>query len=219
MLHLMLAGALVAAQTPAPPSSPSQATPAKPPTFIMPPKAVQPVGALGQVSMSPIFATDFVCSEHFAGQIPFAGDDLGSDCMVTGGVSDVSGYSKLYKTDGSTNEDWYSWGAEVLSPADGTVVGVLPKIGVNTPGTMGKPPAAMLQLRRADGVIVVLAHVADLRVRLGESVKAGQVVGVVGNNGMARNPHIHIGAWREENAEPLQIRWDLRAAAALRQNN
>lgn len=214
MFHLILASAVAAAA----PSAPSTGTPAKPPTFIMPPKAVLPSGPIQQVSLSPIFASDFVCSEHFAGQIPFAGDDLGSDCMVTGGVSDSSGFSKLYKSDGRTNEDWYSWGAEVRAPTDGIIAGVVANSGVNLPGTMGKPPAAMLQIRRADGIVVVLAHVADVRVKLGDPVNAGQVIGVIGNNGMARNPHIHVGTWREANDEPLQIRWDLRAAAALRQS-
>jgi murein DD-endopeptidase MepM/ murein hydrolase activator NlpD len=74
----------------------------------------------------------------------------------------------------------------------------------------------MIQIRRADGIIVVLAHVANIRVKLGDRVTAGQVIANVGNNGMARNPHIHIGAWRESNAEPLQIRWDLQAVAKLR---
>ncbi|QIK95395.1 M23 family metallopeptidase [Sphingomonas sp. HDW15A] len=213
MFHLVFASAVAAAA----PAAPAAATPAKPRTFIMPPKAVEPSGPIRQVSLSPIFASDFVCSEHFAGQIPFAGDDLGSDCMVTGGVSDSFGFSKLYKSDGRTNEDWYSWGAEVRAPTEGTIAGVVANDGVNRPGTMGKPPAGMLQIRRSDGIIVVLAHVADVRVKLGDPVKAGQLLGVVGNNGMARNPHVHVGAWREANAEPLQIRWDLRAAAALRQ--
>lgn len=195
-------------------AAPAQAS--APKTFIFPPKGAAPSGPIQQVEFSPIFATDFVCSEHFAGQLPYAGDALGSDCMVTGGVSDESGYSQLYRTDGRTNADWYGWNADLLSPTDGVVVGVLAKTEVNTPGTMGRPPAAMIQIRRNDGIIVVLAHVQNIRVKLGDRVKAGEVLASVGNNGMARNPHTHIGAWRESTGEPLQIRWDLNAMAALR---
>ena len=184
--------------------------------IIMPPQAVEPSGPIGLLELSPLFREDFVCAEHFAGQIPFAGDALGSDCMVSGGVEGRDGFSRLYRTDGRANEDWYGWNADVLSPTDGVVVGLLAKPEVNVPGTLGRPPAGMLQIRRDDGIIVGIGHVANPRVKSGDAVKAGQVIASVGNNGMARNPHIHIGAWRETNAEPLQIRWDLRAMARLR---
>lgn len=188
-------------------------------SFIFPPKAAQVSGPIEQLELAPIYRDDFVCSQHAAGQLPYAGDALGSDCMITGGVDGDSGFSQLYRTDGKTNADWYGWNAEVLSPTDGTIVGVLAKKDVNTPGTMGHPPAAMIQIRRSDGIIVALAHVANIRVKLGDHVTAGQVLANVGNNGMARNPHIHIGAWRESNAEPLQIRWDLKAIAKLHEGS
>ena len=73
----------------------------------------------------------------------------------------------------------------------------------------------MIQFRNADGVIVVFAHVTEIAVKVGDTVKAGQVVAKVGNNGVARAPHIHIGAYREADAVPLQIRWDLRAMARI----
>ena len=191
------------------------APPSPPRTFIMPPKAV-PTTEIHQVLLGPIYADDFVCSEHYAGQIPYAGDALGSDCMIVGGVNGDSGYSRPFRTDGRTNEDWYGFHAEVLAPTDGEIAGVYTKTEVNTPGTMGKPPAAMVQIRRTDGIIVTLAHLADIGVKQGQRVSAGQVIGHVGNNGFARAPHIHIGAWREASAEPLQIRWDLNAIARFR---
>jgi murein DD-endopeptidase MepM/ murein hydrolase activator NlpD len=191
------------------------APPPKERTFITPPKAV-PSAKIHQVMLAPIYSGDFMCSEHYAGQIPYAGDALGSDCMIVGGVDGDSGYSRPFRTNGLTNEDWYGYDQPVLAPTDGEIAGVLSKSEINKPGTMGKPPAAMVQIRRADGVIVTLAHLADIRVKRGEQVKAGQVLGLVGNNGFARAPHTHIGAWREASDEPLQIRWDLNAAARLR---
>jgi hypothetical protein len=184
-------------------------------SFVIPPKAAPVTGEIGQVTLAPLFAAPFTCMEHYAGQLAYAGDALGTDCMVTGGIEEGRGYSKLYRTDGTANEDWYGWHAEVLAPIEGTVIGVFAKPETNVPGTMGKPPAAMIQFRRDDGVIVVYAHVTDIRVKPGDRVRAGQVVALDGNNGMARAPHIHVGAYREKTAEPLQIRWDLRAMAAL----
>jgi murein DD-endopeptidase MepM/ murein hydrolase activator NlpD len=60
---------------------------------------------------------------------------------------------------------------------------------------------------------VLVAHVTDVTVRVGDLVDAGAPVAKMGNNGFGRNPHIHVGAWRDET--PLQIRFDLRAAANL----
>ena len=46
----------------------------------------------------------------------------------------------------------------------------------------------------------------------GDTVRAGQFVARVGNNGYGRSPHIHVGAWKGQT--PYQIRWDLRRPAA-----
>ncbi len=176
-----------------------------------------PAGAdIEQVLVSPLFREYFMCAEHAEGELEFPGDALGTDCEVTGGVDPRSpyGFSRSYRTDGASNADWYGWGAEVLAPFDGEVARIVPNDVVNVPGRFGKPPAAMVAFRRDDGVVVVYGHVADVAVAVGDRVRAGQVVAKVGNNGMSRNPHIHVGALRGET--PLQIRWDLRALGELR---
>ncbi|QDZ06902.1 M23 family metallopeptidase [Sphingomonas panacisoli] len=192
--------------------APSPALPEKP--IILPPKAAPVTGAIDQVSLGPIFRQPFMCMDHWFGQLEYAGDALGTDCMIGGGVDGINGFTKLYRTDGRTNEDWYGWRAEVLAPVSGKVVGLLGKSTSNVPGTMGKPPAAMVQILTADGVVIVLAHLTDFRVKKGDRVIAGQVIALDGNNGMARSPHVHVGAWRLRDNVPLQIRWDLRAMAA-----
>jgi hypothetical protein len=185
---------------------------------VAPPKAPPPDTAapIEEVVLHPLFAADFMCSEHFEGQLPYLGDALGSDCMVMGGLEGdgESGYMKLYRTAGKTNEDWYGWREPVLSPIAGTVDRVNINPVVNTPGQMGEPPASFVMVTAADGTHVLLAHVSEPAVKQGDVVQAGQQLGVIGNNGFARAPHIHIGAWRGNT--PLQIRFDLRAMAALR---
>jgi hypothetical protein len=171
---------------------------------------------IGQALLSPLFREPFTCSEHYEGELPYPGDALGTDCLVTGGIDPRSptGFMRTFRTDGATNEDWYGWQAEVLAPFDGRVVRVIANDEVNEPGRFGKPPAAIIAFERDDGVIVLYGHVADVRVQQGDRVVAGQPVAVVGNNGMSRNPHIHVGAMRE--GRPVQIRWDLRAMGVLR---
>ena len=83
----------------------------------------------------------------------------------------------------------------------------------NQPGKLGKPPAGFVELKRDDGVHFVLAHVTRLAVKPGDKVESGQLIAYVGNNGVSRHPHIHMGAWRDK--EPLQIRFDLAAMGRL----
>ena len=70
------------------------------------------------------------------------------------------------------------------------------------------PAGQATALRSEDGTFFVIAHVQAMAVKQGQDVRAGQVLAQVGNNGFARMPHIHIGAWRGRDA--LQIRWDQR---------
>ncbi|GAA4857136.1 M23 family metallopeptidase [Luteimonas vadosa] len=178
-----------------------------------PPDTAAPIEA---VVLHPLFDVDFMCSEHYQGQVPYLGDALGSDCMVVGGIEGggESGYTRPFRTDGKSNEDWYGWRTPVLSPLAGTVDRVNVNAVVNVPGQLGKPPASFILLSAADGTRVMVAHVDDILVEAGDTVQAGQPLGVVGNNGFARAPHIHVGAWRGET--PLQVRFDLRAMGALR---
>jgi murein DD-endopeptidase MepM/ murein hydrolase activator NlpD len=60
-----------------------------------------------------------------------------------------------------------------------------------------------------NGVTVIYAHAREIEIEEGQQVKAGEVVGKVGNNGNSRLPHIHVGAWKDET--PLQIQVDLYA--------
>jgi Peptidase family M23 len=188
-----------------------------PPSLTIPPRAATVTGTIEQVTLGPIFRQPFMCMEHPFGQLDYAGDALGSDCMVVGGVEGNAGFMSPYRTNGRTNADWYSWHAEVLAPVSGTVLGLLTKPEENVPGTMGGPPAAQIRILTADGIIVTMAHLADFAVAAGDHVTAGQVIGHDGNNGFARSPHIHVGAWRQADNIPLQIRWDLRALAATQE--
>lgn len=160
-----------------------------------------------QVMAHPLFRASYACSEHPAGALPYLGDDLGQDCVIHRMVGEEGqGFMRAYRGDGAENADWFGWNQEVLSPCDCSVMRIHENPVTNRPGTTGTPPASMLLLRADDGTFFVLAHVQGVRVAQGDAVKAGQVLAHVGNNGFARMPHVHIGAWRGRDA--LQIRWD-----------
>ena len=162
---------------------------------------------IATVLAHPLFDTYYACAEHAAGALPSLGDDLGQDCMVQA-MDDkrTPAFMRAYRTDGATNEDWYGWNREVLSPCDCTVLKTHENPIVNVPGTTGTPPASFVFLKADDGTFFVLAHVQAILVKEGDHINAGQVIARVGNNGFARMPHIHVGAWR--GPDGLQIRWD-----------
>lgn len=180
------------------------------PVFEHPPEAIEPSGPIEAVLLHPVFREPFTCGEHAAGERAIAGDSLGTDCQVLGDTRGKNrSFGRLYRTDGRTNEDWYSWGAEVLSPTDGVLIGLVHNTSVNVPGSKGKPPAGLMQIRRADGIVIMLGHLDNFSVAVGEKVRAGQPVAKVGNNGPSYAPHVHVGASR--GSTPFQIRWDQRA--------
>lgn len=151
----------------------------------------------------------FTCSEHWQGQLREMGDDHGKDCVVQRVVEEEGRmWARPYKTDGRSNEDWFGWGTQLLSPCDCEVTKLHENPEQNEPGRLGKPPASHIVLRRDDGVHFLLAHIQQPAVAVGDRVGYGDPVAKIGNNGYGRSPHLHIGAWKEGVA--LQIRWDQR---------
>ena len=64
-------------------------------------------------------------------------------------------------------------------------------------------------------VHVAYVHVREVTVSQGDTVRAGDPVALIGNNGSSFHPHVHVGAFRDdmmsEVAVPLQVRMDLAA--------
>lgn len=96
----------------------------------------------------------------------------------------------------------------MLAPIDGKVVGTYVNNVENTPGTFGKGQASAIQTMTAQNQIVILVHVTNITVKVGDTVKTGNVIAQVGNSGIADAPHIHVGAYDVVGALSLQIRWD-----------
>lgn len=172
---------------------------------------------IDSVLAHPIYGELFACTEHWQGNLKGLGDELGTDCWIQQLV-EVEGrvWPRANAGNGRRNEDWYGWGKwgkSVLSPCTCEVIKINLNMTVNQPGVIGKPPASFVVLKREDGVYFMLAHVADVVPKVGEPIEAGQLLAHVGNNGYARLPHIHIGAWRGDT--PLQIKFDQAAMGKL----
>lgn len=104
-----------------------------------------------------------------------------------------------------TNKMFYGYGAEVLAVADGRVVFVKDGIPENVPQADGsiKPAAALTRETNAGNWIAIdlgnsryafYAHLQpnSIRVNVGDRVRKGQVIAVLGNSGNAAGPHLHF---------------------------
>lgn len=109
---------------------------------------------------------------------------------------------RTYTGDQKDNKNYRCYGAEALAVAGGTVVGVKDGIPENVPGLNSRAVTITLETVGGNYVIVELgnghfafyAHLqpGSLRVKLGDKVRPGQVLGLVGNSGNSTEPHLHF---------------------------
>ena len=105
---------------------------------------------------------------------------------------------KTHGGDGDKLEDYYCFGKPVLSPVRGHVVRVVDDLPDNPPGEVEKGSnwgnAVIMQDLR--GCFVGISHFAcaSIKVKPGDWVERGTVLGLCGNSGYSPQPHIHIQA-------------------------
>ncbi len=199
----------------------------------MPAQGVAPEPSIEAVVIHPPVAAKVMCSEHPLGQEDHAGDALAQDCSVVRDTGGPGGnFPGFYSGEGLRNEDWFSWNEPLLAPFDGVVRAVHVNPVTNLPGARGDAMASVILFERFDAddgcpIQVGYVHLQDVRVEVGDTVSAGQMVARIGNNGISDYPHVHIGAVRgnlldlmhgvgaPEDVVPLQIRFDLAAMGRL----
>ena len=167
-----------------------------------------------RIELHPIFDRYTVYNDHYDGELSAPGDMLGRDCMIAAFLPRQIDFFRLYRGDGSKNEDWFSWNAPVYAPISGKVTEIFINGVTNTPGRMNPSRASSIIIQAEDGTLITLAHIQSPEVAVGDTVKKGQLVARVGNNGFSRNPHIHVGAYRD--GKPLMIGFDAEKVGALR---
>ncbi len=97
--------------------------------------------------------------------------------------------------DGKRNEQYYCFGQAVLAPGAGIVVTVADTLPDNEPGLRdpAHPFGNSVVIDHGHGECSVLAHLerGSLRVRPGQTVAAGDTLGLCGNSGNTTEPHVH----------------------------
>ena len=109
---------------------------------------------------------------------------------------------RTFTGDRLKNESFHAEGQDALAVADGIVVALKDGIPENVPGITSRAVPITLEtvggnhviLDIGDGRYAFYAHIkpGTLRVRQGERVRRGQVVGLVGNSGNSTEPHLHF---------------------------
>jgi murein DD-endopeptidase MepM/ murein hydrolase activator NlpD len=113
--------------------------------------------------------------------------------------------NEITGTTAPRNEDIYTWGREIIAPAEGTVVyarndvpdqpapgTVDPKLYQNVPDGPSIPGNHVL-LDHGNGEYSSLGHMqrGTVRVKTGDHVKQGDLLGQIGSGGDSRFLHLH----------------------------
>jgi murein DD-endopeptidase MepM/ murein hydrolase activator NlpD len=111
--------------------------------------------------------------------------------------------NKSYKTDGETNEDYYAFGKELVAPCDGAIVLAVDGVPDNKPGKLNPVyvPGNTVIIKTKNNEYLFFAHFKQhsIRVKQGQKVKQGTVLGLCGNSGNSTEAHLHFHIQNDEN--------------------
>jgi murein DD-endopeptidase len=115
---------------------------------------------------------------------------------------DSAGHSSRPGSDSLKNSSYYAYGTELLAVADGVIAETKDSIPENVPGMNSR--AVKIDMITVGGNHIALdiggghyalyAHVqpGSLRVKVGDHVKRGQTLALLGNSGNSTEPHVHF---------------------------
>jgi len=103
---------------------------------------------------------------------------------------------KTYITNGRTNIDYYAFGKEIIAPCDAEVVLAVDGIEDNKPGELNPLyiPGNTVILKTENDEYLFFAHFQQhsVKVKEGQKVKKGDLLGLCGNSGNSSEPHLHF---------------------------
>ncbi|MGC1783962.1 MAG: M23 family metallopeptidase [Acidobacteriaceae bacterium] len=140
-------------------------------------------------------------SGHRRALIPLDGRAVISQRFAIDWVK-VGDDGKTYRGDPLDNKNYYAFGSNALAVADGIVTEVKDGIPLNVPGLNSRAVPITVEtvggnhviLNIGNGNYAFYAHLQphSIRVKVGDRVHRGQVLGLVGNTGNSTEPHLHF---------------------------
>lgn len=119
-------------------------------------------------------------------------------------ILDSSG--KSHKADGKINEDYYAFGKKIIAPCGGEIVLSVDGIKDNIPSEMNSFHVGgnTIILKTANSEYLVFCHFKNhsIKVKEGQKIKEGQLLGLCGNSGHSSEPHLHFHI---QDAEDMNI--------------
>jgi len=122
---------------------------------------------------------------------------------VTGRISTLFGSQRIYQ---NGEAGAYHSGVDVarpvgtvvLAPADGVVI-----LAASEPFTL---EGYLLMVDHGMGLNSAFMHLSRIDVKVGQHIRRGQPIGLVGMTGRATGPHLHWGMkWRDARVDPLLL--------------
>jgi murein DD-endopeptidase MepM/ murein hydrolase activator NlpD len=125
---------------------------------------------------------------------------------------------------GRRNVDWYGYGLPVIAVADARVAGVVDGIPENAPGEGSRAVPMKVDTVLGNHVLLDLGAGPDAasgahwyalyahlqpgspRVKIGDTVRKGQVLGLIGNSGNSDGPHLHFHVTEATDAAAAPLR-------------
>jgi len=136
----------------------------------------------------------------------FSHRDLWAYDMI---VVDAGGYQSN-PPDSKTSADYYAWDRPVSTPVAGRVHRARSN-AADIPA--GEPPQAdtpsnevLIDVGERYGLNLLHFKQGSLKVNRGDQVRVGQQIGLVGNSGFSRAPHLHVALWHKNKTVPLAFR-------------
>ncbi len=127
----------------------------------------------------------------------------------------LKGFGKSHDSSGKYNEDYFAFGKEILSPADGRVTEVIDGVHDNDPFQPNQYSALgnCVIIRHSANEFSVLSHLkkGSTKVKAGDSVERGQVIGLCGNSGNSSEPQLEYyltNTGNMENATGIKTYFD-----------